>query len=744
MLRRRLVVFRDLLLLTVPTYLVNVLLLTFFFQAYLPPGQTWAWAAATWAAGLGWLAVSRTTRGTSPTVMAGFALVVALLYSWFLITAFPRVPVLGQIVLTGFSGALVSLGAVSLSTLPLASAAWLVGQFVGILAALMAGGRSATPVLWVMLLSLAVVLALVVANYYRMFQIRIRAEAEVAEQSQLVSLLLHDFEEGAQDWLWETDSRGRMKGVSARLARQLGRQVTEIEDRSLLEILIDDASYLTVEDEEDLENLAGLLKAQKPFRDQEVPVQTAGQHRRWRLAAKPIFDEAGVLAGWRGVGSDVTEVQRLNNLNARLALLDNLTGLANRHRLMEVLHDHSSPRNGARICVLILLDLQGFRMVNEGLGHEVGDSLLKEVALRLRSRVPSSTLLARLGGDEFAVVAPGASEAAVEGLIAALDSTDEEPFHVEGHRLELRYHLGVAAFPRDAGSAAELLKCAEMALHEAKSSGQGLAVVYQSSFGEAARDRIRLQGELRTALMEDQFELHYQPQFRRGDGSPSGAEALMRWKHPVRGPVSPGVFIPVLEETGLIIEAGVWVLENACREALTWSPDLKVAVNVSAVQFASRTFLDSVRRVLRVTAFPPGRLELEITESVMAQDPKQVVQILNELRALGISIALDDFGTGYSSLSYLRTLPLDKLKVDQSFVRVLDQDPNAGAIVRAVLDLSRTLGLETTAEGVETEAQRDRLGTMGVDHFQGYLYSKPLTADQWQEFRVRFGKGSDR
>jgi diguanylate cyclase (GGDEF)-like protein len=449
-----------------------------------------------------------------------------------------------------------------------------------------------------------------------------------------------------------------------------------------------------------------------------------------------VYDR-GQLTGWRGVGSDITEVQRLNNLNARLALLDNLTGLANRNRLQSVLHDHLSPRAGDRPCGLILIDLQGFRMVNEGLGHDVGDELLRAVAQRLRPRVPTSALLARLGGDEFALLAPGAGDAALEGLVAALEAACEDPVLIDGHRLEVTFQIGLALAPRDAVSATELLKCAELALHEAKHQRSGLAVPYQAAFGDRARERLRLHAELKIALIEGQFELHYQPQIRLSDKSLVGSEALVRWKHPSRGLVSPAEFIPALEETGLIVPLGLWILEAACREALTWPSDQGVAVNVSAVQFFSRSFLDSVQGVLAATRFPAARLELEITESVMAQDQKHVVQLLRDLRGLGLSIALDDFGTGYSSLSYLRLLPLDKLKVDQSFVRVMGQDPKAAAIVQTVLDLSQQLGLRTTAEGVEDEAQQELLKSMNCDSVQGYLYSRPLTAEALKQFQSR-------
>jgi len=743
---RRFQVSLDLLVIIVPAYLANVYLLTYSFGSLLP-GFVLPWATASTVTASAWLGTAWLVRRSSSVpflvvsvTMSAFALVLSLLYSWFLREAYPLSEAPGQQVLFGFSVALLCMGAVTLSSLPWAALAWIAGLFAGLLGSILSDVPGASPIHWIMFFSLVLVLGLFIVTYQRLFRVRLLAETQAARQSEMVGMLLHEFENDAQDWIWETDAQGCLKTASHRLSTLLGRPPQDLIGRSMVELMVVDRSRQTIEDEEDLSSLAAAFAGSNAFRDLEVPVQGATQYRRWRLSGKPVYDEAATLTGWRGVGSDITEVQRLNNLNAQLALLDNLTGLANRNRLQAVLHDHLSPRSGGRPCGLILIDLQGFRMVNEGLGHEVGDHLLRSVAQRLRTRVPTSALLARLGGDEFALIAPEAGEEALEGLVAALASACDEPILIDGHRLEITFHMGVAAAPRDAGSATELLKCAELALHEAKVRRQGLAVVYQTRLGDRARDRLRLQGELKVALLEGQFELHYQPQIRLSDAEVIGCEALVRWRHPGRGLVSPAEFIPVLEETGLIVPLGIWILEAACREASTWSGNQQVAVNVSAVQFASRTFFESVKGVLAATGFPPSRLELEITESVMAQDPKAVVQQLRDLRDLGLSVALDDFGTGYSSLSYVRQLPLDKLKVDQSFVRVLGQDENAAAIVQTVLGLSKVLGLKTTAEGVETEAQRDLLLSMGCDSVQGYLYAKPLPAPALAEFMGARGR----
>jgi diguanylate cyclase (GGDEF)-like protein len=736
-----------LLLIMVPMYLFASSFLALFFAGELGTGTSILWAVVCLVVAGGWMLTARqfgAPAGRATFVVQGaqavFAGVQALLFSWFAVVVFPHATVQGQLAITGFYAGLVTLGTVTLAPQPAAAAAWYLGLSVGTVKIIIDDARWPMVPAWAVVCSLSVVLGAIVVVYHRMFWSRLRAESEAAKQSQLVGLLLHDFEEGSQDWLWESNQTGTLKNVSPRLAAQFGSPADQIDGRSLVDLLAGDRSNLTEDENDEIDALIRALNQGAAFRELEVPARSTGHHRRWRLTAKPLF-EGRTLVGWRGVGSDVTEVERLNNLNARLAMKDSLTGIDNRHSLMMALHDQLSPRVGERPLSLVLIDLQAFRLVNEGLGHEVGDQLLRDVALRLRGRKGADAFVARLGGDEFALVAPGVEGASLDVVLANLSSAADEPYLVEGHRIEVEFQIGVATFPRDAASATELLKCAELALHESKILHEGVPVVYVPTLGQRARDKVHLQGELKVALVQGQFELHYQPQVRPADQVLVGAEALVRWRHPERGLVSPAEFIPALEETGLIVPVGLWILETACREALGWPAHEKVAVNVSAFQFASRTFLESVKRVLEVTNFPPRRLELEITESVMAQDAKQVIQILNELRTLGISISLDDFGTGFSSLSYLRQLPLDKLKVDQSFVRVLGQDPKAAAIVKAVLDMTKTLGLKTTAEGVETDEQRQTLQDMGVDNIQGYFYSKPVPADGLRAFREKLQGG---
>lgn len=727
--------------LALPLVLVNVVLLALTFAEAFPPGHALVWAtvtaatAALWG-GLAWVLRTPQRPRTLGLLATGFALVtfaVALECGGFLVALRPSLPAHGLMLMSAAAVLLAATGVLVIAPYPPAAAAWALGLTPALVSLL--DGREwdlASGILWT---SMGVVLLGLAAFFFFHFRSRLRAEDQAAYRNQLVGLLLHEFGEGSEDWVWETDARGRLHSVSPRLARQLAREAGTLEGRFLVDVLAEDRSLNTVEEDEDLDLLTTCLGSYRPFHDLEIPAQIDGRFHRWRVSARPLFDAFGEPAGWLGVGTDITEVQRIHNLNARLALLDSLTGLANRQRFQEVLHDAQSPRSADIPLGLVLIDLQGFRIVNEGLGHEAGDNLLKEVAVRLRSGVPPTSLLARLGGDEFALLAPGTGKAELDELARTLRSASEQPFLIDDHRLEVTFHIGMAAAPTDARGATELLKCAELALHEAKSKPQGGPVWYRHEMGQAAHERIHLHNELKVALAGGQFELHYQPQIRVFDRVLAGAEALVRWQHPTRGMVSPAEFIPALEETGLIVPVGAWILEEACREAQGWPSDEKVAVNVSAVQFASRSFLDSVQKVLSSTGFPPSRLELEITESVMAQDPKQVVQTLQELRRLGIGIALDDFGTGYSSLSYLRQLPLDKLKVDQSFVRAMEQDPNAAFIIQAVLDLSRALGLRTTAEGVETEEQRARLSMLGVDLIQGYLYSKPLPAVALGEFR---------
>jgi diguanylate cyclase (GGDEF)-like protein len=377
------------------------------------------------------------------------------------------------------------------------------------------------------------------------------------------------------------------------------------------------------------------------------------------------------------------------------------------------------------------LDLDQFKAVNDTLGHPVGDALLQAVAARLLERTRASDTVARLGGDEFAVVQTPIERAAdaanfAERLIAMLD----EPFVVAGHQIIIGTSIGIAVAPQDAEDADQLLKCADLALYRAKAEGRAVYRLFQAEMDAQMQARRALELDLRNALRGNQMELVYQPLIDLRTRSVAGFEALLRWRHPTKGPILPDRFIPLAEEIGAIVPIGEWVLRRACAVAATWPEQLpeqlKIAVNLSPVQFRSRGLVGIVAAALRDSGLAPDRLELEITETVLLNDTTATLATLHDLRALGVRIAMDDFGTGYSSLSYLRQFPFDRIKIDPSFIRELGTPGDCSAIVRAVTALSRELGMATTAEGVETREQLAALARAGCTDAQGYLFSRPV------------------
>jgi diguanylate cyclase (GGDEF)-like protein len=387
-------------------------------------------------------------------------------------------------------------------------------------------------------------------------------------------------------------------------------------------------------------------------------------------------------------------------------------------------------RRGEPVAVLCV-DLDHFKRVNDTLGHAAGDALLQAAADRLRACIRETDIIARLGGDEFAIVQvmaeqPRAATVLAERLIADLS----RPFEIAGHQVVVGASVGIALAPSDGIDADQLMKSADMALYRAKSDGRGVLRYFESEMDAKMQVRRGLELDLRKALVEQEFELFYQPIVDLEANQVSGFEALLRWNHPTGGLIGPGDFIPIAEDMGLIIPLGEWVLRQACLEAAGWPDDVKVAVNLSPAQFKSKTLALAVTSALAASGLSPSRLELEITESVLLQDNETVRGILHQLRELGVRISMDDFGTGYSSLSYLRSFPFDKIKIDQSFVRDMCLHDDSGAIVRAVAGLGKNLGMATTAEGVETNEQLGRLREEGCTEVQGYLFSRPLPASE--------------
>ncbi|MBZ8133192.1 bifunctional diguanylate cyclase/phosphodiesterase [Afifella sp. IM 167] len=429
---------------------------------------------------------------------------------------------------------------------------------------------------------------------------------------------------------------------------------------------------------------------------------------------------------------DVTERRKAEAQVKHMAHHDALTDLPNRLLFRSRLEaDLARSRRLGRSLAVLCLDLDHFKSVNDTLGHPVGDKLLQAVAGRFNRNLREMDFVARLGGDEFAIIQTDLQDSGdASGLAARLIEAIGAPFEIDGHQIAVGTSVGIAFAPCDGDEPDTLLKNADTALYRAKADGRGAYRFFEPGMDARLQARRALELDLRTALAKDEFELYYQPQLDVDTQRVTGFEALLRWRHPVRGMVSPADFIPVAEEIGLIVQLGEWVLRRACAEATCWPEPIKLAVNLSPVQFKSNRLVETVIDALATSGLQPGRLELEITESVLLHGSASNLAVLKELKDLGIRISMDDFGTGYSSLSYLQKFPFDKLKIDQSFVRELSDRPEAMAIIRAVTGLGRSLRMLTTAEGVETPEQLEKLRREGCNEVQGYLFSKPRPAHE--------------
>ena len=440
--------------------------------------------------------------------------------------------------------------------------------------------------------------------------------------------------------------------------------------------------------------------------------------------------------GWATTLEDITERRRVEARIERLAHYDALTNLPNRtlfQRHAEELLVHTSSVDFA----ILYIDIDEFKRINDSLGHLIGDEFLRGVSTRLMESIGSEDFVARLGGDEFAIVQHNVySEHDVDELIARIYAALRTPFDCRGHSLAADASIGIALAPRHGSDLHGLLKSADLAMYAAKAAGRRTHRFFEPSMETEANQRRALEIDLRGAIAEGAFELHYQPLVDLGSNAVTGCEALLRWRHPRRGMVSPAEFVPIAEETGLIEEIGDWVLRTACAEAATWPDHIRIAVNVSPVQFRSRTLPLKVAAALAETGLDPRRLELEITEAVLIADDDAALVALNQLRELGVRIALDDFGTGYSSLSYLQRFPFDKIKIDRSFVKELMRGTGSSSIIKAVVSIAADRNMVTTAEGVETEEQRATVHALGCNQMQGYLFSPPRRAQEVRALMV--------
>ncbi|MFL6725090.1 MAG: EAL domain-containing protein [Sphingomicrobium sp.] len=541
-----------------------------------------------------------------------------------------------------------------------------------------------------------------------------------------------EFENSGRGWFWETDSLGTLSYVSRQLAEDfqcepealLGRQFTDL-------LSVDHAP----EAMEEGKTLGFHLSARFPFSD--VVVRPASeQDVHWSLSGNPIFDERGRFLGFRGIGTDLTEQRKSEREITRLARFDSLTALPNRAMMRQTLDE--ALRNAAhrkKGCALFMIDLDRFKNVNDTLGHPIGDALLRQVAERLTSVMGNHGQVGRLGGDEFQAVLPGGADIGlIESLARTLIEQTSRPYMIEGNKVTIGASVGIAIGDPGRASADALVRNADLALYAAKAAGRGKHRLYEPSMHSEAAERQLLENDLRQAIERGELSVHYQPVVRTAGEEISGFEALVRWQHPTRGAISPSKFVPLAEEAGLIGKIGEWVLRTALEEAANWPDHVRVAVNLSPLQFNDPNVAEMVGKHLRETAVRADRVELEITEGVFLAEGDSTDDTFAKLKALGVRLALDDFGTGYSSLGYLKKAPFDKIKIDQSFVRGAASSTNRNAaIIRAIVTLAETLGMDTCAEGVETHDDLQLIRDLGVSMVQGYIFGKPSPSETARE-----------
>ncbi|MFN3457920.1 MAG: putative bifunctional diguanylate cyclase/phosphodiesterase [Novosphingobium sp.] len=554
------------------------------------------------------------------------------------------------------------------------------------------------------------------------------AEAGMAEKAEVVSLLLREFEEGDADWLWQVDANRRVRSVSPRFAFALGEDPEDVDGKPLIQLIAGPA-WDSGHFHSSLHDLAERLKRRESFSNLLVRVTLHGNHRWWELSASPKVDENGAFVGFRGVGSDVTEQRESAEKIAYLARYDTLTGLPNRLMLTEALGDAMGYAEKWRTrCAFLMIDLDRFKAINDTLGHLVGDQLLALVSERLKPIMREGEVCGRLGGDEFAVVVrDAAEEQRIAELSEAIIATLSQPYEIDHHMLYVGASVGSAIGPRDGSTVETLLRNADLALYRAKDEGGGRHCTYEPSLHAHAEERRKLEFSLRHALERNEFSLMYQPVVDATTEEVQSFEALLRWNSVEHGFVSPAKFIPLAEDTRLIVPIGEWVLRSACREAMSWPDHVKIAVNVSGEQLLDPYFAETVVGALASTGLAPNRLEIEVTESIFVRDGTTAQMTLENLMGIGCGVALDDFGTGYSSLGYLRKMRFSTIKVDRSFVQGAAKDnPESLAIVRAVVAMADALEMSTTAEGVETEDELACIRRLGCKKIQGYYFGRPM------------------
>jgi diguanylate cyclase (GGDEF)-like protein/PAS domain S-box-containing protein len=612
------------------------------------------------------------------------------------------------------------IGALGLVVVPPCVTAWMIAFTAGVGGALLLG-RHTIPfqhfLSIIFTLGVAIFGVLTVARWA--FH-QLKTNADVSGQSESASLLLQEYEQRGVGWLWQVDAENRVTYISSRMSALLGKPAGQLVGHSLPALLGGHAE------------LGRVLLEKQPFNSLEMELSTARGVRWVSIAGDPIIDTAGRFEGFRGVGSDITEIRQTQERLTHLANVDVLSGLPNRGRVRQLLGEALRAATTGNVpCAIMFLDLDGFKPVNDTFGHPKGDAVLRAVAKRLVDEVGIDGHVGRMGGDEFAIVVTDAqSRRKVEQLADRIIVAIREPYLIDQTEIRIGVSIGCAFGPIDGATVDDLILKADLALYQAKDAGRGCARYFSSELQSEQEDRVRLEGDLRQAIASKQFHLAFQPLINAKTQKLMGFEALIRWNHPQRGFVPPNVFIPVAEETGLMPVIGEWVIDEACRAAATWPDPITVALNISPKQMVQAALPNIVSEALARHKLPGNRIELEVTEGVFLGDNGSTLDVLKRLRALGVGIALDDFGTGYSSIGYLNKAVFHKLKIDGSFVREAGSRPENVAIIQSIVQLAKSFRMSVTAEGVETAEDFQRMRDLGCDQIQGYLFGKPLSYER--------------
>ena len=697
----------------------------------------WRWVSPTWllpwvgtvaAVNLGAMQLARTQAVTCVGrsgkrvpmwTMVGEVAVRAVTWLSLPLYVFPTLQPDTQVITASLVAGL-GVGALGLVVIPPCATAWMVAFTAGLGGALLLG-RHSVPfphmISIVFTLGVSIFGVLTVARWA--FQ-QLKSNADAGSQSESASLLLQEYEQRGVGWLWQIDSDNRVTYISSRMTAVLARPASQLLGHSLPALLGGNAE------------LGRVLLEKQPFNSLEMELHTPRGTRWISIAGDPIVDTAGRFEGFRGVGSDITEIRQTQERLTHLANVDVLSGLPNRGRVRQLLGEALRAATTGNVpCAIMFLDLDGFKPVNDTFGHPKGDAVLRAVAKRLVDEVGADGHVGRMGGDEFAIVVTDAqSRRAVEALADRIIGSIKEPYVIDQTEIRIGVSIGCAFGPIDGATVDDLILKADLALYQAKDAGRGCARYFSSELQSEQEDRVRLEADLRSALASKQFHLVFQPLINAKSQKLIGFEALIRWNHPKRGFVPPNVFIPVAEETGLMPGIGEWVIDEACRAAASWPEPITVALNISPKQIILPALPNTVSEALARYKLPGNRIELEVTEGVFLGDNGSTLDVLKRLRALGVGIALDDFGTGYSSIGYLNKAVFHKLKIDGSFVREAGSRPENVAIIQSIVQLAKSFRMSITAEGVETAEDFERMRDLGCDTIQGYLFGKPLAYER--------------